>query len=76
MDTHFQDGTGSMSNVFVPQKVANTLSMNGLTNCHYDYRRFKVKNRCVSLDAHFQTTGIDRVIYCCGKDGCQYIGYG
>jgi len=55
VDTHFQDGAGSLILLFLIWKAANTSFMNG---CNQSAQRCTAKNRWCSIEAHFQNGAV------------------
>jgi len=76
VDTHFQNGAGSMMLLFLDWKAANTSFMNG---CNHSPLRLPKMHSQKLLTLHwrsFSGWGCDCMVYSFAQKGCQNVGYG
>ena len=76
IDAHFQNGTGSVSVLFLPRKAANTSFMNGWNQSPVRLHKMHGQKSLKLRWRSFSEWGSGRVVHCFAKESCQFIGYG
>jgi len=76
VDTHFQDGAGSMLLWFLAWKAANTMFMNGCNHSPLRLPKMHSKKSLMHRWRSFWGWCSDRMVYSFAKTGCPFVGYG
>jgi len=76
VDAHFQDGAGSLIQIFLIWKAANTSFMNGYNQSALRLPKMHCQKLLMFRWSSFSEGGSDRVVYSFAKQNHQYAHYG